>query len=271
MDGYYWVRVYDYKKDEIEKNKVEDEFLYLDDRKGILLDEFYLKDISSREEAKSIVKSRYTGETAENLLFRKPKDKDGVYAIVMDSEKFFYDRFMTELDTICFFHECHKEIKGKKMFFPSKTIDNESVYFCSYDCLRKCNSHIFSEGEFQEKECGENGNVYGYIYQIYNRATNQYYVGQTKYLPFFRWQEHVKDGIKGNITDMVFLVLSEVRREGNLDNFQMQIILNNIEAWWIHKLFEEGYNAINITKQKITLSEMKEKYNDIIKKIPRFF
>ncbi|MCK9442008.1 MAG: GIY-YIG nuclease family protein [Methanothrix sp.] len=255
-NGYYWIRIYDFKKDQV---KVDFE----DDGKGTLLDEYYLKDISSREEAKDIVKSR---SNYKNLLFRRPKNQDGVYAIVMDSDQFFYDRFMIEIDSYCFWHECHKKINGKKMFFPSRNIDdNNIVHFCSYDCLKKFETSLYSEGEFQEKEEGEKGNVYGYIYQIYNRETNKYYVGQTKYLPFFRWQEHIKEGEKGHITDLVFLVLSEVRREYSLNNIQLQTKLNDMEAWWIQKLSDQGLNTMNISKPKLTLEEMKEKYNKIVK------
>lgn len=261
--GYYWVRVFDFDKDR--DNEYGD--------KGIMLDEFYLKDVQSREAAKTIVKEKYSGKTSQNLMFAKPKNKTGVYAIVMDSDKFFYDRFMVELDTFCFNPECHKKINGKLRNFPSSTISDENdfektvtVHFCGYDCKNKVwNLLRGSEGEFQEREVGENGNIIGYIYHMYNRIENTHYVGQTKYLPFFRWQEHIKSGQKGSIEDLVFDVLATVKKKHSKSINENQQVLNSVEAWWIAKFKEEGCNVFNISNPKITCKELVEKYNDMVK------
>lgn len=98
-------------------------------------------------------------------------------------------------------------------------------------------------------------NVFGYIYHIYNRVENKHYVGQTKYMPFFRWQEHVKDGYKGNICDLVFETLTEV-------TVNSQEYLNNIEAWYIQQ-FTDMYgkdNVFNITHPHLTIDSLIKLY-----------
>lgn len=253
--NYYWVRIYDYKTDEELKEYTDIDVW--EARRGTLLDEYYLcGEDMSREEAKNKIK-----EKSGVLKFAKSRKNSGIYAIVMDSNQFFYNRFNVEIDTICF--NCHKPIKGKLKDFPYMVTDNGERYcFCSYNCKSETSSKInpYYEGEFQSREGYEsNGGVYGYIYHIYNRKTNMHYIGQTVYMPFFRWQEHVKSGLKGNITDLVFETITEVR-------VKSQEYLNNIEAWWIRKYIDEyGRNHVmNITVPKITLEDLAVEYSKIV-------
>ena len=253
---YFWVRIYDYKKDEELKAHTE-EFVW-ESFKGTLLDEYYLcGEYMTREIAKQEVRERSGIEK-----FAKPRKNDGVYAVIMDSNQFFYDRFTIEIDDVCF--NCHCHIKGKEKDFPRITwgSDEKKYYFCSYDCRRdtqvKTNPNY--EGEFQSRTGYENnGGVYGYIYHIYNRKTNMHYVGQTIYMPFFRWQEHVKSGLKGDITDLIFETITEVR-------VKSQEYLNNVEAWWIRKYIEDYGReyVINITVPKITMEELIREYSKIV-------
>lgn len=253
--NYYWVRIYDYKTDEELKEYTDIDVW--EARRGTLLDEYYLcGEDMSREEAKNKIK-----EKSGVSKFAKPRKNSGIYAIVMDSNQFFYDRFNVEIDTICF--NCHKPIKGKLKDFPYMVTDNGERYcFCSYNCKSETSSKInpYYEGEFQSREGYEsNGGVYGYIYHIYNRKTNMHYIGQTVFMPFFRWQEHVKSGLKGNITDLVFETITEVC-------VKSQEYLNNIEAWWIRKYIDEyGRNHVmNITVPKITLEDLAVEYSKIV-------
>ena len=252
---YYWVRIYDYKVDDELKEFTDDNVW--DAQKGTLLDEYYLcGDDMSRGEAKDEVKRK-----SSISRFAKPRKGSGIYALVMDSNQFFYERFNVEVDAVCF--NCHKPIKGKQKDFPYSTTDGgEKYYFCSYGCRAETSSKInpYYEGEFQTREGYEsNGGVYGYIYHIYNRKTNMHYIGQTVYMPFFRWQEHVKSGLKGNITDLVFETITEVR-------VKSKEYLNNIEAWWIRKYIDEyGRDRVmNITVPKITLEDLAKEYSKIV-------
>lgn len=115
----------------------------------------------------------------------------------------------------------------------------------------------YLEGEFQEREGYErNGGVYGYIYHIYNHKTNMHYIGQTVYMSFFRWQEHAKSKLKGEITDLIFEVVTEVR-------VKSQEYLNNIEAWWIQKYIHDygRENVMNLTVPKIIMEDLIKEFN----------
>lgn len=256
--NYWWIRIYDYKKSEDLKEYTTAEDW--ENRKGTLLDEYYLcGEDMTRENVKKAVKEKSGVDK-----FAKPRKNEGVYALIMDSNQFFYDRFNTDIDTVCF--NCHKPINGKLKDFPyivSQTDKPEEKYcFCSWDCKRETLNKInpYSEGDWQEREDYKtNGGVYGYIYHIYNRKNNMHYIGQTIYMPFFRWQEHAKQGIKGEITDLSFEVVTEVR-------VKSQEYLNNIEAWWIRKFIEQyGKDRVmNITVPKITMEDLQREYAKIV-------
>lgn len=253
--NYFWVRIFDYKRDE-ELKKYTDDYAY-ESQKGTLLDEYYLcGEDMTRETAKSQVKERSGCEK-----FAKPRKGNGVYALVMESNQFFYDRFTVEIDTICF--NCHTHIKGKLKDFPYMVSDSGDKYcFCSWECKRETSRKInpYCEGEFQERENYEsNGGVYGYIYHIYNRKNDMHYIGQTVFMPFFRWQEHAKQHIKGDITDLIFETITEVR-------VNSQEYLNNIEAWWIRKFIDEyGKDKVmNISVPKITMEDLIREYAKIV-------
>lgn len=251
--NYWWIRIFDYRLDDELKEHTDDfTWRYF---QGTMLDEYYLcGENMSRDKAKQEVRQRSGVEK-----FAKPRKSGGRYAVVMDSSKFFYDRFNVEVDTVCF--NCHEPIKGKLKDFPQMEHEDKSYSFCCYDCRRETYNKIYSpEGEFQEREdYKENGGVYGYIYHIYNRKTNMHYVGQTIYMPFFRWQEHVKSGLKGDICDLVFETITEVR-------VKSQEYLNSIEAWWIRKYIEDygRERVINITVPKITIEELIREYSKIV-------
>lgn len=253
--NYYWVRIFDYRKSEEEKfHKENGDWT---NYKGTLLDEYYLcGEDMTREQAKYEVGKKNCVEK-----FAKPRKNNGVYAILMDSDKFFYDRFNVEIDTICF--NCHRPIKGKLKDFPHTEYNNERYCFCSWDCKREILSKVnpYNEGEWQQREgYDSNGGVYGYIYHIYNRKTNMHYIGQTVYMPFFRWQEHAKQHIKGDLVDLVFETITEVR-------VKSQEYLNNIEAWWIRKFIDEygKENVMNVSVPKITMEDLIAEYSKIVR------
>lgn len=259
--NYFWIRIFDYKEDEeLKENTSSYDW---NNQKGTLLDEYYLcgEDLK-RENVKEKVKERSNVER-----FAKPrKNNSGVYALIMDSNEYFYNRFTKEVDCLCF--NCHKHIKGKLKDFPNMTGDADTnisenrYYFCSWECYREVSQKInpYFEGEWQKRENYEtNGGVYGYIYHIYNRKTNMHYIGQTVYMPFFRWQEHARQHIKGDLVDLIFETITEVR-------VKSQEYLNNIEAWWIRKFIHDygEENVMNITIPKITISDLVSEYTKIV-------
>ncbi len=56
---YYWIRIFDY-------NSERDQF-----EKGVMLDEFYTKNLQDREHVKQLVKDRYCKSTSEKIGFAK--------------------------------------------------------------------------------------------------------------------------------------------------------------------------------------------------------
>ncbi|MCT4662768.1 MAG: GIY-YIG nuclease family protein [Tissierellales bacterium] len=228
-----------------------------------MLDEFYLKDVSSRDEAKKHIKEKYDEEFYNGIKFAKPRKKDGVYSILMKSDNSFYHRFYDKIDTYCFM--CHSKIEGKEADYYKKTIESEDYYFCSRECRDKYKATVskYNEGEYQVKCIPDN--MYGYIYLMYNKCTNIYYIGQTQFLPFFRWQEHIKTGGKGHISDMVFSILAEVGKDLRLSNDENQDLLNDIESWWINKFIEEGQEVYNLTIPKIKNSDLIKRFRKMIK------
>lgn len=86
-----------------------------------------------------------------------------------------------------------------------------------------------------------------------------HYIGQTVYMPFFRWQEHAKAGIKGELCDLIFETVTEVR-------VNSQEYLNNIEAWWIRKFIDDygREKVMNVTVPKITMENLVAEYQSLI-------
>ncbi|CAM3317991.1 hypothetical protein HP548_12390 [Paenibacillus taichungensis] len=171
--NYYWIRVFDYKFERDQSDK------------GVMLDEFYTKELTDRESVKQLVKDRYCKSTGEKIGFAKPKkEKSGMYAIIMESDLFFYNRFYATINTPCFV--CLGNIVGKASTFPKAYIGPRMGYqpgddvfmdltITAYFCSSECQQNYYriksnQEGEFQFREEGDQGAVYGYVYLIYNRS-----------------------------------------------------------------------------------------------------
>lgn len=261
MKYYFWVRVFNWIDGE--DNHYDDESYNWNNRgKGEMLDEFYVVlEEKNRTKAKDEVRKKLN---CNDIKFERPREgKSGVYAILMESSKMWHDRFYNKIDTYCLC--CHKPVKGIASKFPRlKWDDFESKdnFFCSYDCERTVLSKMKGEeGEFQHRETP--AGIFGYIYHMYNRKEDRHYIGQTKYLPFFRWQEHIKAGSKGNICDITFEVLTEVSKSYNSSE-ENQEYMNNIEAWWIRKFKAEGIELINEIIPRLTIESLKESFNKFV-------
>jgi hypothetical protein len=73
----------------------------------------------------------------------------------------------------------------------------------------------------------------GYIYKISKKSTEEFYVGQTIYVPIFRWGQHLlteRFNIQ-NIDDYVFEILEVVKNKK---------LLNERETYWINKCRDEN-------------------------------
>ena len=260
---FYWVRIYDYRYSDELKTLADESSYNFEKYKGVLIDEYYVYGIGmTREEAKSEVVKR-----SDISRFAKARNNgDCRYCLILSSNKFFYDRFYKTYYGYCFNPDCRKIIHGKAKDFIKVNYERlgtphdeakklPELYFCSFDCRNHVENKILNindYGEWQEREGSEdNGGVCGYIYHIFNKKTMKHYIGQTKYMPFFRWQEHVKSKLKGDICDLVFDTIAEIR-------YNNKEYIDNIEAWWINKYIDEyGRDMVmNIDVPKITISDL---------------
>ena len=119
------------------------------------------------------------------------------------------------------------------------------MVFCSNYCRNKKEEELINE----YKEFAKNNNLLqdtfiskdtfmngcGYIYMISKKSTKEFYVGQSKYVPIFRWGQHLRTERFSidKINDYVFEVLEIIPNYSNET-------LNAREAYWINKKRNEN-------------------------------
>jgi len=243
---------------------------------GVIIDSWFTK-------AKSIgvvrqeIFDKYSGAFSRTIALEKPID-GGFYAKTLVVDESIYNHEKEEIDDFCFC--CEARIKGRKASLPSTTIsfgssydedyedeyhledtdEATNVFFCSHECKQNY-FHALNPAEvpsIQKKEVEQSGTIFGYIYHIYNRVENIHYVGQTRFYPTSRWQEHIKSLKKGTLTQLEFSVIAEIPKCENA-----QQLLNDTEAWWIGKYQEEGYEVFNLVQPKMASKDFKERYEAI--------
>lgn len=187
-----------------------------------LIDSGYIY-AADREEFKEIIK-----ETYPNMNFGRKKDAPigFQYCSVVYHNK--YDKTKSKIITYnCDW--CGKEMYNDIFSMPyslydtyhyiglGKKTDNKYNY-----CSIQCKENHFEQ--LRKEELEKNGNNYvdefitkdsfndyrdGFIYKITKRTTGEFYIGQTRYSPIFRWGQHLKTerfDIK-NICDYIFEVI----------------------------------------------------------------
>lgn len=200
----------------------------------------------SREQFKEIIKAEY----GENIAFRYSKKmKAGeLYCIIIGEHCYNTERYFNKTSFEC--DCCGATVEG---YF------NKSIHFSDWEI----NCHLFGIQEYAEKRFCSNRcktvyedkelarlrpdddqefyvsrdmfteDINGYVYKISKKSTGEFYVGQTKYAPVFRWGQHLKTWrfpIK-DITDYKFEVIEIVPKMTN--------ILER-EKHWIQTLYKEN-------------------------------
>lgn len=141
--------------------------------------------------------------------------------------------------------------------FEKRKEEFKDMVFCSRICQEEKNNRLLEEFKNFAKEndmlseewiSKDSFNISdkGYIYMITKKSTGEFYVGQTKYVPIFRWGQHLlTDRFKlENINDYKFEVL-EIVIAGDL---------LTREAHWINKKRDENPSLslnIQIPKEKL--------------------
>ena len=223
----------------------------------------------SREHFKQIMKDMY----GDKLAFKNSNklEKGDIFITIISENCYNSPSYLQVFKYKC--DECGNEYLangyGRKYFLSESSIKRESPayyqnneeelknkQFCCVECLKKFEErHIKKAIEFRQKNddvedifiskdnyasCGD-----GYIYMITKKSTGQFYVGQSKYVPIFRWGQHLlTDRFKlDNIIDYKFEVL-EIVKNPSRD-------LNAKEAYWINKKRNENPSlSLNIVIPK---------------------
>lgn len=209
---------------------------------------------NSREHFKEIMRSMY----GEDIAFKNSKKLPigTPYIVIISEDCYDAEEYVSVMDYTCsccgkHFKAIPKSLRRIHSFWEfdklnhnlyiSRKDELESLVFCSSTCQEKTVGAIKQEFEAynEDNDCVPEFYVdrntfasysqYGYIYKITKRSTGEFYVGQTKYNPIFRWGQHLTtDRFKmDNIMDYIFEVIDIVTYEN-----REQLLAK--EAYWIN-------------------------------------
>lgn len=227
---------------------------------------------NSREHFKEIMKDMYHPKKIHFANSKRLVDGD-IFITIISENCYNTAQYFIVDDYKCAC--CGKEFKAnkrmlKKFVYPQKfsnicsekyLIDEEEINnmtFCSEFCKTKKEKEIIDEYENFIKENNIVSDLYiskhqisendGYIYLITKKSTGEFYVGQSKYVPMFRWVQHLKtERFKlDNIVDYQFEILEVI------PNYAPEL-LNERESFWINKKRNENPSLclnIMIPKEK---------------------
>ena len=210
----------------------------------------------SREHFKELIKEEY----GNDIAFRNTKKlKVGdLYCIIIAEHCYNTERYFNRIEYVCACCGC----KVVGYIDKSERMDNWDIRndlfnqldkytglrFCSYKCKdhfikrerQKCLADGMVDESFITREDFVRDDIEGYIYKISKKSTGEFYIGQTKYLPIFRWGQHLKTDrfdVKG-ILDYQFEVIEIVPITEN--------ILER-EKYYIQKYYKENpQKSLNI-------------------------
>lgn len=203
----------------------------------------------NREHFKELIREEY----GENIAFRNSKKlKPGdLYCIIIGEHCYNTERYFNRIEYTCAC--CGAKVVGYINKYGS--LDNYEVRnylcnqldkyadlrFCSYKCKQhfiekeraKCLNDGLIDESFITRKDFLRDDISGYIYKISKKSTGEFYIGQTIYLPIFRWGQHLKtDRFNLNgILDYQFEVIEVVPITEN--------ILER-EKYYIQKYYKEN-------------------------------
>lgn len=257
-ENYYWVRIY-------EPLKKDNASTYTNEYH--LLEEYYIcSNVDDLEEIKREV-NRYSSISFDTtqLKYAMPRKNPAPYALVKSSKKEYAEKYYSKfIEGHCVI--CHSKFNGhNSKFWATGVYDiinpEDAAYCCSSECHNKLmnyfGQYIPPENiEYIERQMCK-GSLKGFVYQIYNRKENSYYIGETTAPPFFRWYEHFVQNQKGDIHDLKFSILTKVPNETMVNDYKDEY-LKSVEAFWINALYRKGYLMMNEVRPKITNLELNE-------------
>ena len=159
----------------------------------------------NREEFKNHIRDIY----GANIKFRNDKTvKYGEYYCIIvgsykiENNQFLDNRYFTIKEYTCSY--CGKHVRTINGYDRTKKIPElPNKIFCDWHCedhyLTNLKKEVLGEEEYILTQKADKyamdqftRGISGYIYMITNKETNQFYVGQTRYNPVFRWAQHLK-------------------------------------------------------------------------------
>lgn len=221
---------------------------------------------NSRDHFKEIMKSMY----GEDITFRNSSSLPvgSIFISIISEDVYNTAEYVIVNDYTCSY--CNKHFKANKRllrtgdcwsfsklkyisstFYQHQKEEIINYTFCSSTCLEKKAKELANLFNKRLEELGEASDEWivkqdfvslsssGYIYKITKRSTGEQYVGQSTYVPMFRWMQHLRTDrfpIK-KLDDYIFEIVEVVN---DLDE------LNNKEAYWINKCKNElGDKCLN--------------------------
>lgn len=226
-----------------EKVESSEDSLYGIDKKIVHQDVMQCED---REHFKEIIKSMYDNK----ISFRNSSKLNvgDLFCTIISESCYNSEDYLQVFSSKC--SCCGKEIlynNGKNALYkiPKYKYERLNYHFykkvrdkindnryCCQECLDNAINEIDKEYEdFKDanNEIDENEwikredfqyleNCCGYIYKITKKSSNEIYIGQTKYLPIFRWGQHLKtERFKLNdIDNYTFEVIEKVKNKDDI-------------------------------------------------------
>lgn len=209
----------------------------------------------NRDKFKEIIKSLY----GENIRFAYSKKLQAgdVYCIIIGEHCWNTEKYLNRIEFDCDY--CGTKTSGYvnsqvviSHWDMEKLLNQYNKYGDKKFCCNRCKDRFVEQEAskisektdasniFVTRDMFTNNNLSGYIYKITKKSTGEFYVGQTIYVPIFRWGQHLTTDrfpIK-NILDYKFEVIEMVSKSDN--------ILER-EKYWIQKCYNENPNlSLNI-------------------------
>lgn len=184
----------------------------------------------NREHFKEIIKDTYG-----NIPFRYSKKLNAgdLYCVIIGEHCYNTERYFNKITFTCDFCGSTVETYSNSIITLSDWeistyLYNIQEYKEKHFCCNKCKDRYIdkTKSEIKPDEDSEffitqymfTEKVSGYIYKITKKSTGEFYIGQTKYAPVFRWGQHLKTNrfpIE-NITDYQFEVIEIVPQSENI-------------------------------------------------------
>lgn len=162
--------------------------------------------VDSREQFKSIIRDTYGAKI--KFAYSKKLNPGDLYCIIIGEHCYNTERYFDKITYTCSHCGCqvttysHKPIRYSNYEIQNDLFgieDYKELMFCSQNCKRSHTEKLIHELNPQDitDNCfispnSFESNVVGYIYKITKKSTGQFYIGQTRYVPVFRWGQHLK-------------------------------------------------------------------------------